>query len=261
MRAFLKLGYEVHGIVVNQPFNSYPAYPLKKWDVISKIGDTPIDDQGMISLGDNVRVYFSYMAQKLAKDGNVPLTIIRGGKEMQISLQTFPDTSLRCARVCAGNYPSYFIYGPLVFSNATYEIINGYLKYGTDGRTAATFAFRGSPLLSRLGDKPAFDGERLVVASSPFLTNKIADGYSSPMSHVVTSVNGIPIKNLEHLVAILRDSKDEFITIEFADHYTETLVFPRDKMSAVTEDILNNNGIRNQGSPDVLPIWNAKPTH
>ena len=39
----------------------------------------------------------------------------------------------------------------------------------------------------------------------------------------------------------------------------ETLVFPRAEMVAATDDILSDNGIRSQGSPDTLAIWNAKP--
>jgi len=30
-------------------------------------------------------------------------------------------------------------------------------------------------------------------------------------------------------------------------------------MLAATDDILTDNGIRSQGSPDILAIWNAKP--
>ena len=39
------------GMVVHQPLRSDAAYPLKEWDVITHIGDTPIDDQGMVKLG------------------------------------------------------------------------------------------------------------------------------------------------------------------------------------------------------------------
>ena len=33
-----------------------PDYPLKEWDVITRIGDTPVDDQGMIKISDDLRV-------------------------------------------------------------------------------------------------------------------------------------------------------------------------------------------------------------
>jgi hypothetical protein len=38
----------------------------------------------------------------------------------------------------------------------------------------------------------------------------------------------------------------------------ETLVFPRKELVAATEAILSDNGIRSQGSPDVMAVWNEK---
>ena len=58
---------------------------------------------------------------------------------------------------------------------------------------------------------------------------------------------------------VLRDLKDDFITIEFDTRYGETIIFPRKEMLAATDDILTDNGIRSQGSPDTLAVWNAKP--
>ncbi|MGZ4986363.1 MAG: S1C family serine protease, partial [Chthoniobacterales bacterium] len=55
LRSFLKLGDDVQGIVVRHPLNEDASYPLKKWDVITRIGDTPIDDEGMVKIGPNLR--------------------------------------------------------------------------------------------------------------------------------------------------------------------------------------------------------------
>ncbi len=59
---------------------------------------------------------------------------------------------------------------------------------------------------SRIGGQPTFKGEQLVVVSSPFFPHKLSQGYSDPYFEVVKSVNGIPIKNLDHLVKVLRDA-------------------------------------------------------
>ena len=39
----------------------------------------------------------------------------------------------------------------------------------------------------------------------------------------------------------------------------ETLAFPHKEMAA-TEAILTDNGVRSQGSPDTLAVWNLKST-
>jgi len=117
----------------------------------------------------------------------------------------------------------------------------------------------GNPIITRRGDKPTFPGEELVLVASPFFPHKLAKGYDNPISRVVESINGITIKNLNHLVTVLHDTQDEFITIKFAGHGTEALVFSRKEIVAAMEDILNDNGVRAQGSAEVLKIWNAKP--
>src|SRR5579862_8169954 len=67
LRSFLKLDPSVKGVIVTEPFDADSAYPLKKWDVITKIGDIPVDDQGMVKAGDDLRVTCRYLIQKLAK--------------------------------------------------------------------------------------------------------------------------------------------------------------------------------------------------
>jgi S1-C subfamily serine protease len=259
LRPFLKLDKSVEGIVVHQPDSTDPAYPLKEWDVVTRIGDTPVDDEGMIKLGANLRVRFQYLVQKIARNGKVPLTVIHAGKELQIQL---PVTSKHAMVIpdLEGAYPSYFVYGPLVFSSATTQFVGGLARGNAGSAWTRFLSAVGSPLLKRSGDKPVFEGEGLIVVSSPFFPHKLSKGYTNPMSQVVKTVNGIRIKNLEHLVEVLRDSKDEFIAIEFDSRGGETLVFPRAEMVTAMDEILTDNGIRSQGSADTLAIWNAKPS-
>ena len=257
LRAFLKVSKSVEGMVVHQPLSTESSYPLKEWDVITKIGDTPVDDQGMIKLGPNLRVHFEYMVQKIARNGKVPLTVMRANKEVPIELPVSPNRPLVMPGL-DGAYPSYFVFGPLVFSSATTELFAGL----TQGRAAADWMSRlaavASPLVRRWYDTPAFPDEGLVIVSSPFFPHKLTKGYDNPMLQVVKTVNGVAIKNLHHLVEVLRDSKDEFLRIEFDMRGAETLVFPRSETVAATEEILTDNGVRSQGSADTLAIWNTK---
>ncbi len=72
-------------------------------------------------------------------------------------------------------------------------------------------------------------------------------------------MNGTQVKSLKHLVALLRDLKDPFVTFEFGAKGGEALVFSRPAMMAATDDILTDNGVRAQGSPDMMAVWQAKP--
>ena len=258
LRTFLKLNKAVEGGVVRQPYDTGPSYPLKQWDVISKIGDTPIDDQGMVKVGKNLRVRFNYLVQQIARDGKVPLTVIRDGKELSIQQPVSTDRP-RLIPYLRGSYPSYFVFGPVSFTNATDDLI-GSVTYGTNGPTwNAILSELGSPLLTRRGEKPAFPGEELVVVPSPFFPHKLSKGYNNQNFKTVESVNGVAVKNLAHLVQLLRDSTEEFIVIVFAGRGAENLVLPRVAVRLATDDILADNGVRAQGSADMLSIWNAKP--
>ena len=109
------------------------------------------------------------------------------------------------------------------------------------------------------GDGPDADTQRLVVVSSPFFPHKLARGYSNPAGCVVYSVNGMRVHSLRHLVELLRDLRDDFVTFEFDQHSGETMVFARKEMLAATEDILTDNDVRAQGSADMLEVWRANP--
>jgi len=254
LRSFLKLDKVVSGIVVHEPYEENAGYPLKEWDVITRIGDTPIDDQGMVSVAGDLRISFRYMVQKIARDNHVPLTIVRGGKTLNVSLplvvekpQLVPDLH--------GQYPSYFIYGPLVFSKAS-ALFTAFLN--NNAPLMGVFGYMGSPLVTERGAMPSPAREELVVVASPFFPSRLAEGYSNPTAMVVATINGVHISSLAQLVRVLRDLKDENVVFEFDSRSGEALVFPRAQMVAATEEILTDNGVRAQGSPDMLAVWQGK---
>jgi hypothetical protein len=57
---------------------------------------------------------------------------------------------------------------------------------------------------------------------------------------------------------VLRDLKDRFVTFEFDQKGGEALVFPREELLRATDEILNDNGVRAQGSTDMLAVWQGK---
>ena len=248
LRGFLKLGPAVRGMVVHRPDDSSPGYALKQWDVITHIGTEPIDDEGMVAVRNNLRVGFAYLIQHIARDGTVPLTIVRAGQTQQIKL---PVPSHRPLLIDAlqGQYPSYFILGPIVFERAYIESLQ--LIRARQGAI-------GNPLISRFGDRPDSEREELVIMPSPLFPHALSKGYSDPTGGVLKSVNGTRVRSLAHLVTLLRDLKDEFLTLDFENRASEAMVFPRADLVAATEAILSDNGVRAQGSPDMMKIWEGR---
>ena len=254
LRKFLKLGKDVKGILVHRPYRSDAAYPLKEWDLITHVAGTPVDDQGMIEVNPQLRLSLRYQVQKVAKDGVVALTIVRAGKSLQINLPVLHEWPGLLSSLDNG-YPPYFVYGPLVFSRATADyaaFMNGNansLLYYTNIR---------SPLVTRRTDMKKAEHDELVVISSPFFPHKLAIGYSNPEATVLKTINGKPVRNLAQVVEYLRDLKEDFVTVETDNRGGETMVFEHRAMLASVEEILNDNGVRAQGSPDMMKIWSAK---
>ena len=99
-----------------------------------------------------------------------------------------------------------------------------------------------------------------MIVCSPMLPHPIAKGYDDPNNYVVSEVDGVPIKNLKHLVEVLRDGTSREVTFKFArmtNRNRENMVFDRRAMLAATEDILKEFGIRYQFSEDLKPVWDV----
>ena len=59
LRGFLRLDKKSQGMIVHAPAESRPDYPLKTWDLITKIGEKDIDNKGLVKIKDNLRLAVS----------------------------------------------------------------------------------------------------------------------------------------------------------------------------------------------------------
>ncbi|MCF7688079.1 MAG: trypsin-like peptidase domain-containing protein [Cephaloticoccus sp.] len=252
LREYLKLDKGTEGVVLSKINTHDSAYPLHQWDVLTSIGGSAIDNEGMVKLSPTLRVQLSYMIQKTVRDGTVQVSIMRNGQEQQIDVPVTLDWPMLFTDL-KGNYPSYFVFGPLVLSTVTTQMFGGFDRNGQNVLTVS-----GSPIIGRRSEPPAFPDEQLVVVPAPFFPHKLAKGYWPHNGRVIKSINGVTVRNLKHAVEILRDAKDEFIVIEFTDVGIEKIVFPRQEAVAATESILEDNDVRSQGSPDTLEVWHHK---
>jgi S1-C subfamily serine protease len=251
LRARLKLPREVGGCMITRCTDGVPGGVLQENDVITKIGPHAIGRDGYVRVDGDLPLAFTFYVNKLAKDGKVPLSIWRDGQSLDIEA---PVTSVRQRVIpyMQQNYPPYIIVGPLVFSTPVHDLMEQTPKNPQWGRFLAETA---SPLIVRLNDAPAFEGEELVYVPCPFLPHRLTKGYSPPAMRVLSEVNGVRVKNMPHLVELLRDSRDEFLEFKFAGWLNETLVFQRQSLLDATEEILSDVGIRNQCSEEVRAVW------
>ncbi len=253
LRSFLKLDANVHGVVVHRPFRKDAGYPLREWDVITAVAGVAVDDEGMILVGQNLRLGLRYEIQRSAHNGAIALTVVRAGRTMAVDLPV-PIERPSLLKPLDGTYPSYFIYGPIVFSRATLDLV-GSLR---NGHAFGGLNVMSSPLLTQLFDAPTPEREELVVIPAPLFPHDSSKGYGNVVDSVVESVNGVHVRSLRHLVELLRDLRDDFVVISLeSKRGGEGLVFRRAELAAATEEILSDNGVRAQGSPDMMSVWQA----
>ena len=219
--------------------------PLERWDVIDRIGDVDIDNDGMVTVGDGVRLNFAYLVPTLGADGTVPMTVIRKGESIEVEIPAAESRDLLMAYI-GNEYPEYFVLGPMVFSPVTRDHLREFYT--------AYLAVTGSPIALRGDDERSFDGEELVVARD-FLPHPITKGYEITYRPTVKSVNGEKIKSLAHMIEVIKGSDEQFLVFEFFDKGQETLVFDREEMIEATEEILEDNSIRRQGSERFEDAW------
>jgi len=251
LRAWLKVPKEVGGCMITKPRSEDESFPLHTRDVITHIGPHALDRSGNVRLGDDLQVMFTYYVPKLAHDGVVPLKLLRDGQPLDVDVPVLARRK-RVIPYLDGAYPSYFILGPMAFETVSAELASGFYS---DQRWLSFLTGKRSPLATRVNDEPSFEGEELVIVPAPFFSHRLTKGYDSPAMHVVYKLNDVKIKNLIHLVELIRDSTDDFLQFKFAENESETLVFRRQDMLDATEDILTDNGIRRQYSDDLRSVW------
>jgi S1-C subfamily serine protease len=251
LRSKLGLGRADRGLLVRKAAAPGPNCPLREDDVLTHVGGVPLDNEGMVEFEPSLRLPFTAVVSRLSQKGEVPARLIRRGKPVEVALPVSREDD-GVIKSYSGQYPPYFVHGPLVFSPAFGPAVSTYAQ-------VSPFAMVGSPLIARETDRVAFPGEELVVVTAPAFAHKLMRGYGDPVGQVVKDVDGVPVRNLRHLVELLRDGKGEFLTLRFYGEMSETLVFPRKAAEEATLELMAENGVPRRGTPEVMAAWDARP--
>jgi hypothetical protein len=152
--------------------------------------------------------------------------------------------------------PPYLVWGPLVFTIVSDEYASAFEDGDEAEKWLPSLIAGKSPIVARRRDRPAFDGEQLVVLSD-LLPHRLVEGYEGT-SVVVDEVDGVKVKNLRHLAERLRDARGDRVVLTFRDTNAETLVLDRKGVLDATEEILGEFGIRKPYSDDLKAVFEKK---
>lgn len=249
LRDYLKLQREQTGLVVHRVERPDLGDRIKPWDVVCACDGVDIDNLGMVPIGDGLRVGWGYLVSRKPPGSTVKLRLIREAKPVDIEVATVTGDNDLVQRM-TGKKPTYFIYGGLVFTPVTAEMVSV-----IPSQAFAVLGSRGSLLTKRIDDKRQDPGDEIVVLCCPILPHKITKGYGvSPLS-VVTHVNDKPVRSLRHLIGLIKENKEPFIVFRFEEDNEEKIVLEPKLVEKFGAEILRNNNIPSDRSEDLKDVW------
>ncbi len=142
----------------------------------------------------------------------------------------------------------YRIAAGLVFQPLTRRYL-----YAWEDTPAHLTAYLDDPRIERgeLGAKKPSETREEIVVLTTILAGDATRGYESLEDEVVSSVDGAPVRSLEHFSRLLDASKGPYVTLVFERGGVVALA--RDQLAAQTDKILARYGIQSDRSADLRP--------
>jgi S1-C subfamily serine protease len=250
LRSYLKIERDQTGEVVHRINQPDLKDKVKPWDIIAACDGINIDNLGMVPIADGIRVNWGYLVSRKVAGCSVKLKLIRDAKPLEIEAPTITRDNGLIQRM-AGTRPTYLLYGGVVFSPVTTEMLSM-----IPDRLLALLGARGSLLFKRASDDRKEPGDEIVVLCSPIVPHKITKGYGVMQLSVVTHVNDQPVKSLRHLIKLIKESKTkDYIIFRFEDENQEKIVLEPKLVEKFTPEILRNNNIPSDHSEDLKDVW------
>ena len=138
--------------------------------------------------------------------------------------------------------PRYFIYGGIVFTPLTKNLLT---QYGSNWPQDAP-----EYLVAEL-DKPISDTRQEVVLALKVLAADVNQGYHDLFAWMINDVNGKTFKNFDEFYRLVMESNEPYLALRDEEFFE--LVLDRKKAEAAHQDILNTYRIEHDRSTDLRP--------
>ncbi len=182
---------------------------LQPGDLLLAINDLPVDRSAMIEL-DGERVMLEELAERSFKGDTLRMRIQRDGVQHDVEVQLKPLTANTILAQEYDRMPRYVQFGGLVFQPLHRNVISAHqINLTTLNVDVEDYLKHGGSL----------EKQDLVLLTK-VLKDEVNARYTAYGTRLVTKVNGIEVKGLEHLYSLLypQDApRPDFTVIEFAD--------------------------------------------
>lgn len=246
LREYYKIKEKKGGILVSRVFPFSAAYDqLKEGDIILEIDGVPVGEDGTFEFRNTERLSVSHLVSNKQIGENVSLKLMREGKENDISLLLKKFKSFVPDPYFTQN-PSYYIFGGLVFTELSADLLTEWRDRWGDERSRAPLDFSyyyfGNGRLN-------LEGKKDLVVLLNVLPDDVNLGYHNFTNLIVSKVNGKEISSFKDFILALNEKGGEYTIIETEQKIQ--LVLKNDKINAADAGILKRNNIPSRYSPDV----------
>ena len=225
MRSFYKMGPKQTGLLITGVFpmteKTSPG-AVKIDDVLLSIDGYKIANNGNIRLANSEPRHFSYVLLGKQIGEKVKLTLLRDGQVITSELPIRkPDHYISPVY---DREMDYYCFGGLIFSTLTSNYL---IRLGDDAPER---------LRIKMAEGKDAEDSGLVVLSM-VLGDEVNIGYQDIVSELVSSVNGVKVRNLRHLIELMEQKQDGYAIIRF-DQEIRPLIVDVKQFRAATPRIL-----------------------
>ena len=190
---------------------------LRAGDVLLAIEGQPIANDGTIPFRGTERIQFADAVHKKYMDESVRSTILRDGKEMEVSIPL--RTSLGSGRLVPyiqyDTAPTYYIVGGLVLQPLTRNYLGTWNSMDDVPSHLADYYYHGRQS----------DDRKQVIVLTKILGDELTVGYDDFRDHVIISVNGTAISSMEDVVQAIEDNEGTYHVL--VDEWGNQIVLDR----------------------------------
>ena len=189
----------IHGVLITSVAdeandgNEYSPLQLQPGDILTKIDDSEVADDGQVQLRGDELIQHAYLMRVKKKDEPVTFTVYRNGKHIVLNPYYLKDIQPIIPRWENVDYmPNYMILGSLVLLPAFLDMRN-FRQCGHLLKADCIESYRRWPR--------EWDGKEGLVVLTEIFAHELSFSYSRAWRRVV-SYNGEKIKSLEHLQSL-----------------------------------------------------------
>ena len=225
LRQYLGMKTSESGVLIsNVIYDSSSDNLLFQGDVLLKINGLSIANNGTISLYDRYRTRYDAILGECSFGDKVTFDILR--KKQYLTVDIYLNSlKFLIPRSQYDIKPTYLIYGGIVFQTLTRDFLETWKNWWDEApKEFLHLYFSGIPTKER----------QEIVIISQILADEVNVGYEGFFNEFVIAVNDIKIRNMQHLLEIIRSSQD---VVKFETSNKGVIILNKKEMDEATKRI------------------------